>query len=124
MFGPWPPLAGDSDAGATPLCIAAFRLGTGTEALDAQFGEEVFAGVNVVGTGEYELTLDPAFEAIITDSTALFMVATAGDFVPRIVVVFPTLPTIALNVYDADGAHQPIGRVWIALYYNTGATPT
>lgn len=124
-FGNWPAnTGGGASVGAlTPVCVVQLRLGSGTEGITSQVGDvEVVVSLNVVDVGEYELTLNA--EAGIIDPDALYIIATAGDFVPRIVVAFPTLPTIALNVYDAAGVHQPIGRVWLAFYYNSELPPS
>lgn len=113
-YGLWPP--GDAGGGApTPLAIVQLRLGAGTEAIDGQIGTLV-TGINVNGTGDYELTLDPA--AGIADPSKLFWTIGAGDFTAKFAVGFPTLPTFALNVYDAAGAHAAIGRVCIAFWYD------
>ncbi len=110
-YGLWPGGGGTK----VPLSIVQLRLGAGTEAIDGQIGTLV-TGVTVNGTGDYELTLNPA--AGIADSSKLFWTIGAGDVAAKFVVGLPTLPTFALNVYDAAGAHVAITRVCIAFWYD------
>lgn len=110
-FGLWPPGGGGSGGGGlTPLGVVRLALGAGTEQIDGQIGN-VVSSINVNGVGDYELVMGAGI-----DVNALFWTIGPGDFVARIAVLFPTLPTMALNVYDAAGVHAAIGRLCIAFW--------
>lgn len=125
-FGRWPPQAGDSDASATPLCVAQFRLPLGTEQLASQLGAEVFSGVSSGGVGDYWLLIDPAYQSILSDDTALFLSVACGDSAPRIVMLQPVLNDgyIACAVSDDAGAPASLALLWVTVFYNTEAPPT
>lgn len=125
-FGPWPPQAGDSAGGASPLCVARFRLEEGLEQLSGQLGAEVFSGISSGGVGDYWLLIDPAFQSVLTDATALFLSFAAGDTAPRTVMFQPVLNDgyIAAVVTDDAGAPASMLTLWVTLYYDTEAPPT
>lgn len=110
-FGTWPAAAAAGAGGLTPIGVVRLALGAGTEQIDGQIGN-VVTSINVNGVGDYELVMN----ADAGDVNSLFWTIGAGDFVAREVVLFPTLPTMALNVYDAAGAHAAIGRVCITFW--------
>lgn len=111
QFGLWPPGGGSSGGGGlTPIGVVRLALGAGTEQIEEQIGS-VVASITVNGVGDYELVMGAGI-----DVNALFWSLGAGDFVARIPVLFPTLPTMALNVYDAAGAHAAMGRLCITFW--------
>lgn len=110
-FGTWPAAAAAGSGGLTPIGVVRLALGAGTEQIDGQIGN-VVTSITVNGVGDYELVMN----ADAGDVTNLFWTIGAGDFVARTVVLFPTLPTMALNVYDDAGAHAAIGRVCITFW--------
>ena len=125
-FGLWPPNAGDTDAGATPLCVAQYRLEESNEALMGQLGGEVFAGVSSGGVGDYWLLIDAAFQSVLLDASALYLSLALGDTAPRFAMLQPNLGDgyIGVAVTDDAGAPAAVSRLWITVYYDTDAPPT
>ena len=109
-FGQWPPAAAAGGGGLTPLGVVRLALGAGTEQIEGQIGT-VVSSITVNGVGDYELVMGAGI-----DVNNLFWTLGPGDFTAKIAVLFPTLPTMALNVYDAAGVHAAIGRLCIAFW--------
>lgn len=116
-FGEWPPSVTSSAAG--PLAPRAWAKYTLIDAdmcrVENQVGD-VFLGARFNGTGDYELTLEP--EALFPYECAIQ--AMAWGYVAKIVVVAPVLlpeaAFIALNTFDAAGAHVNCGTLTIVLW--------
>jgi|SRR5689334_6049944 len=123
-FGLWPPGAGGSTPSTqlTPVAAVLLRLGTGTEAIQAQIGaDDNFSGLVVNDVGDYTLQIAPESPLANGSSDACYLVAHVNDFACRICNVIPILPSneISVNVFDAAGARAACGRLSIVVWYGT-----
>lgn len=117
------PLAGASGSAAlTPVAYAVMQLGADTEAILWQVGD-VITGINVVGPGEYELTLDPAAGLTLSDRIGV-QVAVVGSNIAgqeRFASYFPQLGSnlITVYVFNAAGTGVAAARATITIWYDS-----
>lgn len=120
------PGGSSGNAALTPVAWALLQLGADTESILHQVGD-VITGLNVIGPGEYELTLDP--DAGLSNGNRLgVQLAVMGSNISgqeRFASYFPSLVgnTITVYVFDAAGAGQPAARATITLWYDSTPEP-
>lgn len=106
---------GGGDAELTPVGWAVITLADGMEAVTHQVGD-VITGVNVIGTGEYEVTIAPGANLDDDTRVGVHLTAVGAD---RFCSHFPELGSNKITVYvrNAAGTAVAAARVTMTLWY-------
>jgi hypothetical protein len=112
---------GGGVAGLTPVAWALLCFANGSEAVTRQVGD-VITGINVIGTGEYEVQLDPAAGISSAFQLGVQLTCLGTECFATCIASLPS-NLITVLIYDAAGSPVSASYVTMTLWYAPDEAP-